>query len=346
MAKSIKLTSGSILCGNPITFGVEPETIDGPPSFHRIKAEIECGISGGNYEVITMDRPVQTEGKTVQIDVSSALRSLRDAYNYTSDALTAPLVKFNVKVYDEYMTDGELHVSAPIYYPEPNVYLCALFGAFTDMERIRSSGSKDVQALSRKPTDAPHLAYVGEEVVHAVSYEQPQSLIGSQDLARPVSEVAAIKAEGLQTVGTHSVYAVPQRQNAPRTVFRFVNSFGMIESVSVPCVYGSEPDTESTVYATTCEETFNVLPQSAVSRGSDTETWKFSTDPLTRNWAQWYLHEFLRTRRAWMLVDGMYLPVVITVDDDKTTLFDRTKTDMYRFEFTAQLDVSGVLSAV
>ena len=42
----------------------------------------------------------------------------------------------------------------------------------------------------------------------------------------------------------------------------------------------------------------------------------------------------------------MYLPVVITVDDDKTTLFDRTKTDMYRFEFTAQLDVSGVLSAV
>ena len=346
MAKSIKLTSGSILCGNPITFGVEPETIGGMPSFHRIKAEIECGISGGNYEVITMDRPVQTEGRTVQIDVSSALRSLRDTFSYTPDALTAPMVKFNVKVYDEYMTDGELHTSAPIYYPEPNVYLCALFGAFTDMERIRSGGSKDVQALSRKPTDAPHLAYVGEEVVHAVPYEQPHSLMDSSALWPPYSEVTAVKAEGAQNIGAHSVYAIPQSPNAPRMVFRFINSFGMVESVSVPCVYGSETSTISTIYATTCEETFNIMPQSAVSRGADTETWKFSTDPLTRSWAQWYLHEFLRTRRTWMLVDGMYLPVVITVDDDKTTLFDRTKTDMYRFEFMAQLDVSGVLSAV
>lgn len=72
MAKKINLTSGSIFAGNPITFTIQPETLDSP-SFHRVIIEVNFD-NGGSYETVKLTVPVTTEGNNVALDVSSALR--------------------------------------------------------------------------------------------------------------------------------------------------------------------------------------------------------------------------------------------------------------------------------
>ena len=86
MAASLKLVEGSIFNGNPITFAVTPVKINATPSFHRMVFDVKCGMSGGNYETIRLTEPVLTEnGKAVQVDISSALRTFRDSYEYSPE---------------------------------------------------------------------------------------------------------------------------------------------------------------------------------------------------------------------------------------------------------------------
>ena len=115
MASRIALKSGSIFNGNPITFEVTPTILDTSPSFHRVVVEVKCGMTGGNFETIKMFEPVLEEksGTTVEVDVSSALRTFRDAYVYTSEPTVYPMVKFRVSTYDEYMLNGEVHSTEP-----------------------------------------------------------------------------------------------------------------------------------------------------------------------------------------------------------------------------------------
>ena len=151
MAQKITLTSGSVLNGNPITFTIQPNVITGTdddgnivyPSFHRVILEITCGMSGGDFETIKMSSPVETESNTaeVKVDVSSALRTFRDSYEYTVLPTTYPIVKFTVKAYDEYMLSGEVKQTGTVYFPSETISLCTLFGAFSDLDRLTSNGT-------------------------------------------------------------------------------------------------------------------------------------------------------------------------------------------------------------
>ena len=87
MAANLKIVDGSIFNGNPITFAVTPLRIEGStPSFHRMVFDVKCGMSGGNYETIRLTEPVLAEdGTEVTVDISSALRSFRDSYEYSPE---------------------------------------------------------------------------------------------------------------------------------------------------------------------------------------------------------------------------------------------------------------------
>ena len=117
MAANLKLVDGSIFNGNPITFAVTPVKIEGTPAFHRMVFEVKCGMSGGNYETIRLTEPVLAEdGTEVTVDISSALRTFRDSYEYAPEPGVMPVVKFNVSAYDEYMIDGNPGKTEPISY--------------------------------------------------------------------------------------------------------------------------------------------------------------------------------------------------------------------------------------
>lgn len=342
MAQKVTLTSGSILAGNPITFRIQPNALSNTPSFHRVIIEVKCGMSGGNFETIKLTAPVAIEGNDVEMDVSSAIRVPLDAYEYSSDAATYPLCKWQLLVYDEYMdSGGAVHThQGELYFPDKDNYYCCIAGAFSDYERLTSNGSKDVVKLSRKPTSSPQLTCVGETFAYTPAYATPQSLASSGTLERPASKIVNVTTEGAQTIDGHSLFVLPATEGQYRQTFRLINSFGVLESVNVPRVYRKNFAAESTPYVVSKQETFNSFSRSTVKKINNKESWSFATDPLDEEWQQWYLHEFLMSEHTWININGKFLPCIIT-SEDEITFQDETKQEMHSVSFTAKLDFCG-----
>lgn len=366
MAKKILLTSGSILANNPITFSITPSDAGNSPSFHRVIVEVTYDNNNGNYEVIKLSVPVTQEGHDVELDVSSALRVPLEDFQYSPLVATYPMVKWYIKAYDEYMnSNGEFKTNQGIqYYPqEPNTSdggatnLRCIFGTFWDIERMVSGVTKSVKSLSRKPQSLPQLMVVGDTYAYTPAYPKPQSLLDSPEklvvdqslvdnpkkLVAPQSREVEITKEGLQTIGEQSIYAMPKDEGKDRMVFRFINSFGVLECVNIPRTYSKKLSIQSSSYTVTKLETFNSFSRSAVSKKNDRESWLFMTDPLDENWLQWYLHEFLMSNHIWINVKGNGIPVTV-IPEDEITFLDKTNTNMYSVSFTAKLDIYGPAS--
>ena len=342
MAAALVIIEGTVFNGNPITFSVLPLKIEGStPAFHRMVFEVKCGISGGNYETIRLTEPVLTEdGAEVMVDISSALRSFRDSYQYSPEPGVMPVVKFNVSAYDEYMINGNPGQTEPIsYLPGSNVKQ-TLFGGFSDYDRLTAeNNTMPVSRLTRKPTTTPQLACVGETVIYVAPYN-PAIDIFSSKWDAPEANAFTITKEGQQTVGDISIFAMPQSEAVRRTEFRFINSFGVLESISVPRVYSKKLNITSTSYIVTRRETLRSFSREAVRKQNNQESWDFQTDPLDEAWLALYLHEFLMSEHTWINIKGKFLPCTI-IAEEEITFQDETKQEMHSVSFTAKLDFCG-----
>ena len=354
MASNLNLTTGSVFAGNPITFQVMPEVLTNP-TFHRVMVDVTCALNSDTaYNTIQFSVPVVTEGEAVEFDVSSALRVPLDAYEYSAamdnddydkegDTKKFPWVKWQISCCDEYMdSQGALHTEVNrVYFPGEETYYRAIAGGFTDMERLYPGGeTRGVQSLTRKPTSTPQLAAVGEQLTYAVAYAEEQKIAESGALEQPASKTTSITAEGAQEVGGVSVYALPAASAALRTEFRFINSRGVMESISVPRAYKKSFSHGSTSYAKAVQETFNKFSRSSVQKTNNKEAWLFTTDPLNEDWLHWYLHEFLMSENVWIKVNGHWLYCVVTIDDS-VDFYDKTGGQMFYLGFTATLDING-----
>lgn len=356
MAQNISLTSGSILNGNPITFAVMPNSMSNV-SMHRIILEIECGMSSDDkYEVIKLSSPVVTEGKAQTIDISSALRTFRDSYEYGPYPTSYPLVKFNILAYDEYMSDGVVRKEGKIFWPQnpetlpteerDKAYVRTIFGAFTDAERIDAGATKEVQTLSRKPA-SPQMIKVGETFAYTPPYSTPQSLADTSNLESPQSKVVNVTKEGAQTLGYQSVFALPANHPQERMQIRFINGFGVLESVSVIKSTSQEVNITAEHHVVARQQTFNQFSHGIVKKVNDYETWKFSTGPLDEAWMRWYVHEFLMAEDMWLFVpssqksnEGKWMRVHL-VPEETTTINNTITQEIIALQFSLQFDING-----
>lgn len=341
MASHLRLNSGSVFNGNPINFIVNPVNLKDTPSFHRMIFEIKCGISDGNYEIIKMSEPVISEKvRAVVVDISSALRSFRDSYVYKPEPGAMPVVKFNVSAYDEYMLNGEVHETPPVSYLSGDDVKQTLFGGFSDYDRLTATNdTMPVSRMTRKPTTIPQLACVGETIIYVDPYS-PAIDFTTATWDAPEAKAFTITNEGRQTIGDISVYAMPQAEAVRRTEFRFINSFGVLESVSVPRVYSKKLSITTNNYTLTQTESLRSISRAATRKQNNQEEWNFQTDPLDEAWLAWYLHEFLMTEHAWININGIFLPCTITADDE-ISFDDKTKEGVHSVSFTAKLDFRG-----
>lgn len=346
MAQKINLTSGSVFAGNPITFTITP-SVATKPFFHRVIVEVHFDDGTGSYETNKLTIPVTTEGRDVSLDISSALRITLDSYKYTATPSTYPVVSWYIKAFDEYMdNNGEVHTNVgEVYYPQKPVSggstnLRCIAGAFSDIERLKSGVTKAVTLLSCKPTATHEIAVVGESFVYPVSYSAGQNLATSSSLTAPASREQAITKEGAQSIQGHPIYALSSSEAEDRTTFRFINRFGCLESISVPKSYSQKMSVESTQYTKSIQETFNQFSRAAIKKQNDRESWLYQSDPLTKAWQQWYLHEFLMSKHVWLKANDAWLPCTINLEDE-ITIKDETNRNMYSVSFTVTLDING-----
>lgn len=356
MAQSITLTSGSVFNGNPITFAVKPSVISNPV-MHRVVVEVLCGFNLQTLDVVKMSMSVIDEnGTPIDIDISSALRALRDSYVYMYAPTEYPVVFFNLTAYDEYLKDGNTHTTNKVYFPakpdlaDNSTFYRTIFGGFSDIERITSPVFKGVTSLSMKPVTSPQLVVKGEPFAYTPPYATEQTLANSPQLLAPQSKVVTVSKEGAQTLGYQSVYALPSTSAKDRQQFRFINRYGVLESISVPRASTKNNSVMTEQYTISRPETLNTFSRMLVRKQPDRESWQFSTDPLDEDWLSWYLHEFLMAEYIWMYVSspqgsestGVWLRCHISPDEE-TSFYDRTKTHFYAVTFTVLLDINGIL---
>ncbi len=336
MASGLLLKSGSPLVGSPITYSVKAATIANATAFHRVKLTVKAALSEGadSGTELTLSSPAES-GETLYFDISSALRAVADRYEYSAEPPSAyPYIKYSLSACDEYMQNGEVHDNVGVVEAEGGK---VILGAYSDMERILSSGSKMAQHFTRKPSSLAEVVMVGETMVCPQSFSTAVSE-GSISTG-PTSKVVEITKEGLQTVNGRQVYALPADQ-PDRYQFRFVNGLGCLESVSLSTLVNKEINCTSETYIRSIQETFGSFSRGLVTKKNDYETWKMSTPPLDHAWQSWFVHEFLMAKFVWINISGHWIPCHI-IPEETIQGVNRQDASLFAVAFSVQLDING-----
>lgn len=239
----------------------------------------------------------------------------------------------------------------------------ALPGNLTEYERLTALNADTStllgsgRILSRKPA--------GDRVVKGVDLYVPAVSTESGTISFSVTDGAGKKdysqstggvlvpaslriatdslQEGKLTVSTSAETGKERYVVAPGPQIRhflFVNGFGLIESVTAVTRESLQYGIESTVYAVPPETGFRATTQVVNFAKAPKGTYGMSSGFVSQEWAEWWVNEFLVTRRAWMLMEGRYLPVAIIPPED-TTLLDRSKPGLISVSFDVRLSFTG-----
>jgi hypothetical protein len=83
----------------------------------------------------------------------------------------------------------------------------------------------------------------------------------------------------------------------------------------------------------------------AISAGGR-KSWNMSSGHQTREWAEWWTMEFLKSRQWWMRypvgeATGTFVPVIVEPGKKEIDIYDRSKQQMPSVEFTVTLALEG-----
>lgn len=334
MATSLSYLSGSDRIGSPLVIRATAARLaspaDNPVTFHNLICEVNVALvipddtqhSDHTPLTFTLSRPVNNDGETVDIDISSALRSVADRYQPEATHLQTPYVttaadtaKYPaVTVYDEYMQGGIVttqHGKMTLAQlptndnNQPRMYL----GAYTDLERLlaprdqkgeawlglNTSSPRPLSAFTRKPSTVndPELVPLGCTHIYP-------SGIGS-------SSTFAANEQGLHypdptsgTPTTRPIYVFSPRPLERFLTIRFLNGLGLMETVHVRTGRKQQQHMQSQQHLRALMESFGSPGRSYYTKSHLRQEWQLSTGPITETWLHWYAHDFLLTPAAWI----------------------------------------------
>lgn len=323
MAQVIEYNSGSYFVGNPILYSVVSDNVTiGDPVFHRVVLEVSASLNTGSPVVVKMSQPCGNLER-VNIDISSALRSVLDGYEYTAAPPAVPLrIAYHLRAWDEYMVDGETydeHNTHVVTHEGGTVYP----GRLSDRERMGSISYRG----TCKPSSSPEI------VQYDMYYLRPS---GSQ----PPFTIREININGstIPTISGPGVYALPEH-DPDCYEMRFVNRYGCHESILVKALRTTEVKYDVKEHIIARQESIGYMSRGVAYKKNDRETWKMATHPLDQKWQQWFLHEFLTSTWTWIYVGG-WLQVHI-IPEETVAGMDRIKGDALSVQFSIRFDMTG-----
>ena len=372
MAQAIVFHSGSPLIGSPLTYQVTPSAHQSQYTFHRVTLRVTAGLDGdADYTTLDFSTPV-TSALPVLFDVSSALRAVAEKYQFTATPPQRyPYIKFRVEAWDEWMVDGNISTNqGVVYWPgtpvgQQQFYAYAFMGAWTDLERMKASVDQqdveylDTSVMSRKPSSSPEVVFLDTAFIYPAQFNR--SILDTDHMSDDVSPVFVSgapsdgpksisytpQAEGADTVGGHSLYVVPQPTDA--YLLRFINGMGCMESLHVESLVKREVPIQTDKHTVARQETLKKFSRSVVRKSNDRETWSLTSGALDREWASWYIHEFLMSEQVWIGLTSNLSPLTSellwipchVVPEETTVLEDLTKVQPYEVQFKLEMDING-----
>lgn len=378
------ITSGSPLIGSPIIVNViaaEVAAVD-TLAYHRVVVQVVAALEGVDTDYTTQQfyatiGDESLAGRTKQFDISSALQTVADKYEYTCNAATYPRIKFRIVAWEELMVNGVPSSGTETEYPgrsgQTLLYLFALQGAYSKADRRASNGYKKVREFSRKPSSAPQIVCVGETFAYTPAFNgtettpatSPFTGYGLDDLpCGPTSVVTTIANTGAQIIGGKSVYAMPKaKATRDRREFRFINSLGVLDSISVYSLAEVVAQADSTMFSKAVYESFAGFARAFYRKHDGPEKLKMSSGAVDRHWQQWFQHEFCMGKHVWMFVPdekanaannvattlssesyGAWLPVHITTEET-VSLMKADGDEVLEVAFVVEMDDEGSTDA-
>lgn len=336
-------------------------------TFLRIICEATFQLAGDNTEVYkeAYSSPV-SDGGTVTFNLSNASKvyynqkineiTSTDASMYAMQTLSIQCYEKWIDSYGE-QTGTKVNVSGEIL---------ILPGGLTDFERMKLTNIDlealigDAKELSRKPQYGG-VVYPGERILMpyfsmtANAKETSSAAYSNGDYSTElyVRQPKAVGLVGFEIDDSHVGKTVTTSISVGRNLIskivplsdkvkflRFINGFGAVENISV-CVNDTLEYAINTEESTLIgEPSFRNINRRMSRKTTDTGSYALSSGYVNNVWAEWFTHEVLMTPRAWMLIDGVWVPGDI-IPEDTVQMYDRTEPGLQNVGFTFKMGIEG-----
>lgn len=331
---------------------------DGKPTspFNIVRVEVvyNGSIAGKVHE--------DTGGQSsASFDISSALRAIWSGYDMQDEVAAAQqatevnagqtaqraMRPYFLRVSTEYISSDGKFTTTQCTDDQGNTDIPGgrcIIGGLTEWERslIADKADADVSHLehtglrngdaSTKPTESPErvgrdsiTSWVDVQQGYTRSTFYPPSAPQEQDAPSP-----------------HAPRVL--RDNRAYTDFLFVNRRGALESCSAVMMESMGIDVEAKQYVHETRPSFNPSYTLTSMGQGGRRSWQMSSGYQTREWAEWWVMEFLaprKNRKHWMLYNGRYVPVIVEPAKKQSVIYDLSKQNMASVEFTVTLSLEG-----
>jgi len=291
---------------------------------------------------------------SIDFNISSALRAMWADYGFSREVAAAGASSsgeeqrgyrsYSLFVHTEYIAaDGVFERTDS---PEIEGGRCCL-GGLTEWERslIEDRSDADVSYwegsnprngdASTKPVSTPER--VGSTSRTSWVDVNPQ---GTRSVFFPAD---ATPAED----GPSAHAPIVLRDSQPYADFLFVNRRGAVETCSGQAKEAMAVEVETKQYGRVERPSFTPSRSLTAVASGGRRSWQMSSGYQTREWADWWTHEFLMARRWWMLWQGPgmdaadYVPVTVAPAKKSQTVYDLSKQQYASVEFTVTLALEG-----
>lgn len=318
-----RLTTDFIFSEDPIIATITPKSFQNNSAFRQVIVEVAVDVLLSDGSVSAQEHTfilnADENNTSVKVDISSSIRSALARWSYDADAVKSgatieyPYAQFVVTAWEREYFDGTI-VNQSTTSTEPYK---AYLGGVGEYERWKNPTPSGLR-LSSKPSS-------GE--IHAGGQLVCDSfLLSESDLVKTLVSTASSSMD---------------TDSRNRTVFLFVNSFGVFETISVQARESLGYEIVSSRKRLSQPPSYAAKPGVIAHKQGGGAVWQFSSGYVNAEWADWFATSFLMAKRYWMLHDNRWLPVAVEPDSDTVMVYDSNDPSLVAVNFSVRSAVMG-----
>ncbi len=341
----------SYFSGSPVVIDITGLEWDDSSPFDIVRINV---IDASNN--VIGDFHADTGGQaSISFDIQSALRSIWADYDFASEinaattALTSTSVKglstvrtykdYSIQLSTEYLdsTDNEFTTTTSQNFTGGR----CMIGALTEWERYNISNKEDADVSHWEHTNLRN----GDASTKPLS--SPEK-VGKSSLTSWVDvnsdgTTSAFFPSAAPSAEDNAVQHVPLvlRDTIDYQDFLFVNRRGAVETASAQMKEALNISAETKQYNHVERPAFKPSRSLLSIPSGGRRSWDMSSGYVNREWAEWWTLEFLLGQRHWMLLDGVYIPVIVEPAKKSVSIYDRSKQQLPHVDFTVTLALEG-----
>ena len=337
------------------------EPVTSPFTIVRIEVRYQ-GSTVGDFRA---DTGRQT---TASFDISSALRAIWGIFEFDKE-VGAAAAAAAANSAGSFTPSGEGYTNGTRHYRPYSLIVYTEYLAGDGVYTVTDSGEISGGQCALGWLTEWERSIVGHKEDADISYREHSNLRNGDASTKPsgtpervgkdsITSWVDVKMEGTKCVyyssksqagqdGTSAHAPIVLRDSQPYVDFLFVNRRGAVETCSGQTLEAMGIEVNATQYSRIERPSFKPSRSLMSVSGGGRREWQMSSGYVTREWAEWWVLEFLMARQWWMLYQGpgqqeaSYVPVVVRPAKQQTGIYDRTKQQMSHVDFTVTLALEG-----